>query len=187
VATAAGRDDRVARDDGPRPYGYAEAIHSMGSVAAPLLAGFGLTLVLYTLTATGSFKWANAVLALMMGAALALIGCVQCTVCARLFTPPAGLALDPREERELASAHRVWAARAERLYNLGILLLFGGVTVALVPPLPLRELPPARLLAVAVGLAGLAVAVAWIAAGLDRVGWLAGRLRRERPPRPHPG
>ncbi|HSK15229.1 MAG TPA: hypothetical protein VK915_03580 [Gaiellaceae bacterium] len=175
----------------PEPYGHPEAIHSLGSVAAPLLAGFSLTLVAYTLTETQAFRWPDAALALIMGAVLALIGCVQCTMCARLFhvTPaeleswwpdaddPARADLNRREQARLADSHRLWARRAQVLYNGGILLLLAGITVALVPPGPLA---PARLAALAVGLLGLAVALLWIASVLAPLGRVAGRFLEPR-------
>jgi hypothetical protein len=179
----------------PEPYGYPEAIHSQGSVAAPLLAGFSLTLVVYTLTATEAFRWPNAALALMLAAAFSLLLSVQCAVVARSFTvtpgeleawwPDAGeperRRLNRREQFRHAAAHLLWARRSERLYLAGILLLFGGITIALVPPQPLAEIPPARLLALGVGVAGLAVAAAWMAAPRLPTSWIEERMLREPP------
>jgi MFS family permease len=161
------------RENPTEPPGYPEAIHSLGSVAAPLLAGFSLTLVVYTLTATEAFRWPNLALVLIMSAVLALIGCVQCTMCARLFLAPG------RQEPRLAAAHRLWAKRAQVLYNGGVLLLLAGITVALVPPGPVA---PARLAAVGVGLLGLAVALLWIASALPPVGRVAARFLEPREP-----
>jgi MFS family permease len=149
--------------------GYPQAIQGLGSVAAPLLAGFSLTLVIYTLTSTASFRWPNAVLALILAAALSLITAVQCALVARFYLVPGA---HGAEQARLAAAHGLWARRVERLYNAGILLLFSGITVALVPPGPLAEMG-ARLAAIAVGLLGLAVAALWMGSQhlplLDRI------------------
>jgi MFS family permease len=138
--------------------GYPQAIQGLGSVAAPLLAGFSLTLVIYTLTSTASFRWPNAVLALILAAALSLITAVQCAMVARFYAVPDG----PASERlRLMASHALWARRVEKLYNAGILLLLTGITVALVPPGSLAEMG-ARPAAIVVGLLGLAGATLWM-------------------------
>jgi MFS family permease len=166
----AGRGDSAG--EVPEPKGYPEAIQGLGSVAAPLLAGFSFTLVVYTLTATAAFRWPNAVLVLILGAALALITSVQCAMVARLFV------VGPRTGPGHGAAHRLWARRTERLYNAGILLLLAGITVALVPPGPPGEMG-ARLAAIAVGLLGLAGAGLWMGAAHPPARWIASRFLAE--------
>jgi hypothetical protein len=163
--------------------GYPHAIDSIGSVAAPLLAGFSLTFVVYTLTATDAFRWPNLVLCLMVAAALALIGVVQCAAVARLFSAAPPARRGPGGARLLAQ-HRLWARRAEKLYNGGILLLLSGVAAALVPPEAAAGLG-GRLVAIAVAVAGLLGAALWMAAPYRPVswivGWIAARLPHAQP------
>src|SRR5438105_1867153 len=70
----------------PNPYGAAAAVEMMGSVAAPLLAGFALTLLVLIISDTGAIRWADLALILLAASAVALISTVQFTFWARSYT-----------------------------------------------------------------------------------------------------
>ncbi len=108
----------------PPEYGYAGAIESMGSIAAPLLAGFSFALAVFLIGRDGS-SWTSAALLLLVGAALAFVDAVQFTFRARQFavTPPeiemwwsdpARRELLRREQRFYHANHRAWAMAAGR-------------------------------------------------------------------------
>lgn len=62
----------------PAPLGYGSAIDSVGSVAAPLLAGFCLATVIIVSDDAANFRWPGAVLLALAIAAVAFVGSVQC-------------------------------------------------------------------------------------------------------------
>jgi uncharacterized membrane protein YdbT with pleckstrin-like domain len=67
----------------PSPYGAPAAIEMMGSVAAPLLAGFSLTLLILVITNSDAFRWPGLVLVAFAVSAVTLISVVQFTFWAR--------------------------------------------------------------------------------------------------------
>src|SRR5690242_12114963 len=63
--------------DTPHLYGEAEALNSMGTIAAPLLAGFSLAAMVQTITInTGQARWPDAALLLFMLAAVLFVTAV---------------------------------------------------------------------------------------------------------------
>jgi hypothetical protein len=131
-------------------YGSVAAVQSVGSIAAPLLAGFSFTLVGLVLASPDRIRWPGASLVLLTTAGLCLVAAVQCAAWARRWDPtPAELlnwwpgfetlpveARDQvyEEQRLHASRHSCWARATRLFYNLGILSLLASVTVLLVPP-----------------------------------------------------
>jgi hypothetical protein len=124
----------------------------MGSVAAPLLAGFSLTLTLLVLQADkGDFRWPDATVLVLVAAAVAFIMVIQFSFWARQYvvTPselkdwwPDFETNDERaravfsEQRGHALLHKRWAARARVGYNVSVGLLLSGLALALIPEGP---------------------------------------------------
>src|SRR6266550_3941131 len=119
----------------PSPYGSPAAIDSMGSVAAPLLAGFSMTLLILVITSPGSFRWPGPVLVAFSVSAVALVSVVQFTFWARSYTvTPDELKswwpdVETEERRSVVrgeqlaheQARRIWSTRARRFYRAGII------------------------------------------------------------------
>lgn len=168
---------REARWEAPSEYGYAGAIESMGSIAAPLLAGFSFALALFLLPNTRGSFWTSAALLLLVGAALAFIAAVQFTFRARQFaTTPSEIEMwwrnpdEPgrremlrRDQRFHLSNHRGWAKRASGAYDVGLLIFLLGITTSFVPPGGFRYASDGRLAVIALALAGFVVEFVWIA------------------------
>lgn len=161
----------------PAEYGYAAAIDSMGSVSAPLLAATSAALLTFVLSIPDEIRWHGLALFLLLAAALAFVGAVQLTFWAKRFAvTPADLAswwpeLAPARVHELEweqrfhlTRHSVWASRARRAYNAGIVSLLASLPVMLVPPGQLSHVSDARLAAIALAAVGLVSEAAWIAA-----------------------
>jgi hypothetical protein len=167
------------RWDVPTRYGYAAAVEGMGSVAAPLLAGFSVALVALVIQGSNHFRFPNVALIVFAAAALAFIACVQFTFHARSFvvTPPE-LEMwwsnpdDPQtrdqlrwEQRFYREQHDVWARRASHMYSVGVLALLLGLVVMVLPVGPLGDAPVGRLLVVGLAVLGFSAEFAWVAHG----------------------
>lgn len=112
----------------PSPYGFSAATEAMGSVAAPLLAGFSLTLTLLVLQAgKGDFRWPDATVLVLVAAAVLFIMVIQFSFWARQYVVTPSELLDwwPdietnderakavfSEQRKHALLHKSWATRA---------------------------------------------------------------------------
>jgi MFS family permease len=132
----------------PTPYGYPAAVSAAGSIAAPLLAGFAITLIGIVIQTGSNMRAPGLTLALFAGAVVALLASVQCAFLARLYdTSPAEMKawwpdsgdrerLDQlvREQADHSARHSRWSAYFRRTYNLGVLLLLAAITVMLMPP-----------------------------------------------------
>jgi len=130
------------------PYGYPQAVDSAGSVAAPLLAGFSVTLLGIAIASSTDMRWANEAMAVLATAAAVLLFAVQAAFNAKrwMVTPADLLAWWPRPEVEPGmeqlhvwqaqhkKEHDKWAAWFRWSYNFGLILLLLGVAVCLVPP-----------------------------------------------------
>jgi hypothetical protein len=141
-----GIDDGVL-DELPRPFGQPAATETMGSVAAPLLAGFAFTSVGLILQAEDHLRWPDQTLVLMVCAALLLITSMQAAFNARRhWIPPAEwaswIALTSSSARRDLIWRRVaedlcpyarWAALARLTYNLAIVLLLAALALLLIP------------------------------------------------------
>ncbi|MFE5718735.1 hypothetical protein [Streptomyces erythrochromogenes] len=163
----------------------------MGSVAAPLLAGFSLTLLGLILQVQQHVRWPDLALLLLGLPVVAFLGSLQYAMRAQEFdVTPADASLwhpdlaTSAERRDLVheeirahrAAHVRWAARARTLYNFGICFLLAGLAVMLVPP---GTPTPVRWAAVGVVLAGLLGEL-----GLMFAGWCLNGPLRDRLPAP---
>lgn len=133
----------------PVRYGSAEALTSMGTIAAPLLAGFSLAGFLQVLTLGSSdVRWRDAPLLFLMIAAAFLILTVQATFWARQYqvTPaemkewwpdwkqPYRARMLRREQEEHNDSFLRWGRLARVTYELGLLSLITALTLLAVPP-----------------------------------------------------
>lgn len=126
--------------------GYSDAVDRVGTTAAPLLAGFALTLIGLTVTADTNVRWSEPTLALLVLAALLLIGAVQASFNARSWYIPLSdfltrLEATPQDQRTVVTGtytqgltkHAFWLTATRDAYNLGILFLLAGLVFVLVP------------------------------------------------------
>lgn len=133
--------------EAPYPYGSVSAIESMGSVAAPLFAGFSVTIAFQVVTREQDLRWPDLALVLLLGATFALGASVQFTFRSRQYAiKPADIEVwfpNPtvwqRERmRQDQRLHRreylTWSDRARLAYNIGLLAFLLGLGAALVPP-----------------------------------------------------
>jgi MFS family permease len=182
----------------PELYGAQAALTSMGSVAAPLLAGFSLAAVVQTLTLTPrDVRWRDAAFLLFMLAAVLFLGTVQATFWARQYqTTPAEikswwpdadsadrLARLTNEQRLHAAGFRMWTNRARITYGLALLVLIAALTTLAIPPPSHHHVAVLRWAAVAVGVVAFTIEVIWTAGSftINRWAW-AQRLLAPRPP-----
>ena len=146
----------------------------MGSVAAPLLAGFSLTVATLVLTATTAFRWPNVVLGALVVAIAAFVAAVQFAFRARLYavTPsqieewyPNASAnrrtMMRREQRLYRSEYRRWSDRSRSAYNVGLVTLGLGLASALIPP----DFTEGRQIVFGLALVGVVVECLWIGHG----------------------
>jgi len=167
-------DNGEPRWDVPYPYGQAAAIDSMGGIAAPLLAGFAVTIALLVLSTPQAFRFVSLTLGLLLIAASALIAALQFTFRARQYSvTPAEIevwwpdAKDPgrrheleHEQREHRTAYQRWSNIARVAYNVGILFFVCGLTAALFPP---GSISGARIIVIVLALLAAAAELCWIA------------------------
>jgi hypothetical protein len=159
----------------PEKYGSAEALTSMGTIAAPLLGGFSLAAMVQTITLTPSqARWPDAAMVLFLLAAALFIGTVQAMFWAREYqvTPDEITAwwrdaedrLDMlrAEQAQHAAGFSMWSGRARRAYNAALICLLAGLTTLAVPPGSHGHAPVLRWVGVALGVVALVVEVAWI-------------------------
>jgi hypothetical protein len=160
----------------PNPYGYAAAIDSMGSIAAPLLAGLSVALAVFVMQSGDVFEWASTALLLLVTAAFAFVAALQLTFMARQYavTPPemtmwwsnpdeTGRREMLRwEQRRYRREHQRWAKRASLAYDVGIMALLAGAVVCLVPNGGLTTASNARIAACVLAAAGLLAELGWI-------------------------
>jgi len=189
-----------------RPYGYAAATDAVGTTAAPLLAGFAVALIGLVLSSLkdGILRWSDATLALLSLSVIALLGAVECAFWARQYVvkpgdlaewwpdvdedDPTGIArwtLVRREQHAHVYLADVWFTRTRRAYQVGILLLLAGVTLALVPRKS-ADLTGWRWISLLAPAAMFGLELIWLVAG-EQGNWakamLPHRLRRALAPR----
>lgn len=159
----------------PTKYGSAEAVMSMGTIAAPLLAGFSLAsfVLIFTIKA-GDVRYRDVAALLLLLAAVVLVMAVQATFWARQYqvTPaqlkewwpdadrPYRLDMLKIEQAEHMASFQAWGFRARVVYDIGLLCLLAGLTVLAIPP-PSGN-PPARWAAVGVGAIAFVGELGWV-------------------------
>jgi hypothetical protein len=161
--------------DIPVRYGYAAAIDSIGSVAAPFLAGVSGALAVFVMQNEAAFGWANAALCFLIGATLAFLATLQFSFWARQFVAtPAEIQMwwDAetlsaqehlhREQHDDMARHRRWSSRVRWSYDVGLLAFLLGLTVCLVPAGGLTEASGGRQVVVFLAALGLVLELAWI-------------------------
>jgi hypothetical protein len=156
--------------EAPWPYGYADAMDSASSVAAPLLAGFSFTLIALIVPKTQGIRWPGAALSLLVAASLLFIASVQCGFWARMWSIKPSDLTDWRpsdrdvrkhaEQRAHARGNAIWSLRFRRAYRAGILALLAGVAILLVPS---GHISFMRWIAIVIAVAGWALEASWIA------------------------
>lgn len=151
------------RWDVPAQYGESAAYHGMGSVAAPLLAGFSLTFLGLVIQGEDKLRWPSLAILLLTIATISFVFAVQCTFWSRLywFTPTEAeqwwpdfnsnsQRLDRIREEQWSSRllYRRWSLRARRTYGIAIVTLYSALAVALVPDQAFGRIAIARLTAI---------------------------------------
>ena len=148
-------------------------VSAMGSVAAPLLAGFAVTFVTLTLQAPENFRYPSLVMFAGTLSALALLTSVQCSFAAQRYavTPAQfkdfGLDAEPhiaRTQWAYEYVRRIWSDRAVKAYNIGLIAFMVAIVLLLAPktgnPHGLA-MPGFRWAAVVLAATGLAGEVTW--------------------------
>jgi hypothetical protein len=158
------------------PFGYSAALENVGTSAAPLLAGFAFALIGLTIDHAEALARPNLALLLLVIASLALVFSVQAAFTARSYYVPPGdyvaLAQIAAEDGILGDqlkgwctgwldAHARWLQWTRFSYNFGIVVLFAGVGVTLVPHNGIAGSSPARLAAVGLALFGAIAEALW--------------------------
>lgn len=183
----------------PMPLNRGIAVDSMASVAAPLLAGFSITLIGVVAQAPQSFRWPAATLFVLIVVVILMVACVQFGFRARpyLYSPgdienwwpdrkPKWIIQSLVEQQKGHYAEWLkWHSRARLSYNSAIVVLGIGLALVAVPPLsyegasgPLDGLESSiRWIAAGLALAGATTELAWIL--VDNVRHAA-QLRRVR-------
>jgi hypothetical protein len=145
-------------------FGLAEAVVTMGTTAAPLLAGFSLSTFVLVLTLKArDARYRGAAALLLLLAAVLLVLAVQATISARGWRPyasqPSGDEMSKGDQEWLTNRFTAWSIGATIAYDLGLLCLLASLTVLAVPPV--SKNPAARWAAVAVGAAAFMVTFCW--------------------------
>ena len=171
----------------PNLYGLAEALNSMGTIAAPLLGGFSLAAMVQTLTInTTEARWPDAAFLLFMLAAVLFVATVQAMFWARQYqtnpteikgwwpdaTKPQRVAQLRQEQRRHAAGFRMWSNRARITYSAALLCLLAALMVLAVPHPSHGQTPVLRWLAVAVGAAAFITEAIWITGSFTNASWL---------------
>jgi hypothetical protein len=160
----------------PGPLGYPDSIQTAGAVAAPLLAGFSLTVAILLLPniskANRTFgRFGNLSLGLLLAAAILLVMAVQCAMTARSYQvtpqellswwgrpdgPPTPVMLTNQDLHAQKNAR--WGGWTRRTYNLGIVLLLAALPLTILPP---GNIPTGRWLVAAIAAVGFLVEFIW--------------------------
>jgi hypothetical protein len=178
----------------PDPYGLFATADGLGGVAAPLLAGFAITMIALVVQIASDLRWPDMSLVLLGAAAVLLLQVVQLSARARGYavTPAQarewypGIEHNPDRARvvnwELRHHMECWrdlVRRARGRYNLAIVSLLSGIAVLLVPRKS-AELTAVRGLAIAVVGLGAAIEAAAVVADWGRIA-PAGSVRSKLP------
>jgi hypothetical protein len=158
----------------PQPYGRGAAIDAMSGIAAPLLAGFSLTLAGVIAASPAQFRWPGADLAVLVVPVVLLVACIQFGFHARGHLYSAADLHDwrpdfiERHERALKLQQAAdyakwsqWERRARVAYNAAIVVLAVAVAMVMTPPTGAAE-PQWRWTAAGIALAAAVAEGAWI-------------------------
>lgn len=171
----------------PIPYGRATAAETMTGTAAPLLAGFSLTLLGVIAQAPASFLWPGAAMAVLCVVVALLVACVQFGFRARSYVysrtdleawlpgPHNQLYEDAFAAQQKADWQEwlKWHGRARLTYNSAIVLL----ALVIAPP---RSYPAPGALTEAEQVIRWVGAAFAMAAGLGELGWIGRDIKSER-------
>lgn len=157
----------------PGSAGEVGAVQSIGTIAAPFLAGFSITLV-GVIVATAHFAHGGIAELLLTGAALFMVGSMQFSLWARqnevspsFYDEWFPVATEKRvqynkaEQATLKRKWEFWSGLTRSAYNAGILLLLAGLLTILLPPEGIT-LRTARGAAAGLAAAGLAAEYIWL-------------------------
>jgi hypothetical protein len=154
----------------------------MAQIAAPLLAGFSLTLVGVIAASPQNFRWPGIDIMVLVVPIVLLVACIQFGVQARGYLYSAAdlkawLPDFPLEDLKAQQAGhfdkwKKWDYRAGRTYNLAICVLALGVALTVAPSGGGARQDGFRWAASAIALA----------AGAAEAAWIASRLKRDRAP-----
>ncbi|MGI5128771.1 hypothetical protein ACQEVB_18335 [Pseudonocardia sp. CA-107938] len=172
----------------PAPLGSAAAGQAVSDIAAPVLAGFVVTLIGVVAQNPESFLLPGLAIVVMLVAMIAFVVSVTCGFRARQFLwtradllawydGPIAAALDgayrAMHRRDIATWAR-WRARVSASYNVGIVALFLGVALVCLPPARYGGEPVSGTEAVLRYVAGTLAA----GAGVGELFWWVYRRRR---------
>jgi hypothetical protein len=132
------------------PLGFGAAVEGVTNVAAPLLAGFSVTAIGVVGADSDKFRWPGPALLCLTLSALLFVTCVQLGFHARRHLYSYADLTAWWTEEELADTDRRallreeqhhdfdlwhrWRGRAFAAYSGGLVVLWAGVTLVLVPP-----------------------------------------------------
>jgi hypothetical protein len=151
------------RWDVPARYGEPAAHQGMGSVAAPLLAGFSLTFLGLVIQGEDKLRYPSLAILLLTITSILFVFAVQSTFWARLywFTPTEAeewwpdFRNDPQRRERIREEqwssrilYRRWSVRARRTYNSAIVMLYTALAVALIPNQAVGSIAIARWVAI---------------------------------------
>lgn len=134
----------------PAPLGYGPAIDTVTNVAAPLLAGFSITVIATVAANSKEFRWPGAATLMLTAAVILLVSSLQFGFHARqhlysaadvaAWWTPEDLAVKGRADRLRREQHVNYTRwehsviRARTAYNAGIVVLAVGMAFVLAPP-----------------------------------------------------
>lgn len=177
----------------PELYGEAEALNSMGTIAAPLLGGFSLAAMVLTVTITTSeTRWPDAALLLFMLAAVFFVATVQFMFAARRFQAspsefkawwpdaeqPQRIKKLQNDQKRHAAGFRRWSGRALVTYRVAVLCLQAALTMIAVPAVSHGQVSVLRWSAVAVGGAVFIAQAIWVIGNFISREWGEGLMER---------
>jgi len=167
----------------PVPLGYGNAVDAVGTVAAPLLAGFSLASAVVVVDDATNFRWPGAAVLALALAAILLITAVQCAFNGRQYLWSAADVSDwwpdlvqgsRREELLRAEQERFfhrwesWVKATRLTYNAGIFTLLASLALVLPPLQGVGSQETLRWVATGIASAACVGEAAWIAIGSRR-------------------
>jgi hypothetical protein len=162
----------------PAPLGYGSALDAVTNVAAPLLAGFNITVIATVAAASDRFRWPGFTTLILIISAMLLVASLQFGFHARqhLYSAadvadwwtPEDLEVQGRTDRLQREQHVHYARwersslRARIAYNAGIVTLAVGIALVLSPPYTVHRTEAGfRWAAAALAFAGAIAELVW--------------------------